>query len=98
MRSLVQKTYAALASILWSGIIRGFPFPNEVTTDYCIPYLTTQWLTDEHEMQMLDLLKTDLLRSGQAAGVKVETVYFLSRLIYIYETDHNGYLSNSVYR
>jgi hypothetical protein len=51
---LIRKVYDGLSCIEWSGTIHGTS--AKVGTHYLATYATHDWLTDEHETQMLDLL------------------------------------------
>ena len=84
-KDLITRVYNALATISWSTTIRGFP--GNVSVDYLAAYMTKAWLTDEHENQMLHLLRHELARSGEGDGTRIyiaETT-FVPILIGIYK-------------
>jgi Ulp1 family protease len=81
-KSLISQVYNALACIPWTGNINGFP--GTVPTEYLTRYLTDDWLTDEHENQMLHLLEHELSRSGRSNGIYIADTFFVTRLLEIY--------------
>lgn len=80
--SLISQVYAELAGISWSGSIQGFSCAPPI--DVLASYLTEDWLTDEHENQMMYLLDCELARSGQGEGVHVLLTYLVTRLREVY--------------
>jgi hypothetical protein len=81
-KMLISQVGSALACIPWSGNIKGFP--GDVPTEYLTRYMTDDWLTDEHENQMLHLLERELARSGHSDGIHVAETFLITRLLEIY--------------
>jgi Ulp1 family protease len=84
-KGLITQVYNALASISWSDAIKGFP--GTALTNCLAMYLTKDWLTDEHEDQMLCLLERELTRLGRRKDDKthIANTFFITRLIEIYK-------------
>jgi hypothetical protein len=89
-KGLIAQVYDALASISWSDTIKGFP--GTALMDCLTTYLTKDWLTDEHEDQMLYLLECDMTRSRKDDRTHIANAFFITRLVEIYKdpnrTDH----------
>lgn len=81
-KNLINQVCAKLASISWSGSIQGFSCAPPI--DVLTSYLTKDWLTDEHENQMMYLLDCELARRGQGEGVHVPLTYLVTRLCEVY--------------
>jgi hypothetical protein len=62
-KDLITQAYNALATISWSATVQGFS--GSVSAEYLAAYMTKTWLTDEHENQMLRLLRLELARGGE---------------------------------
>jgi hypothetical protein len=77
---LVTNVYAVLAGLPWNGQLSGRKIP--ITT--LSAYMTTEWLSDEHESQMLELLRQDLLRTALNSEVEVEEIHFIPLLCNAY--------------
>ncbi|KAF8238064.1 hypothetical protein L208DRAFT_1155032, partial [Tricholoma matsutake] len=60
------------------GMIHGFS--AKVGTHYLVTYAMHDWLTDEHETQMLDLLRWEVLRERMGDRVEIESIFFLEKL------------------
>lgn len=74
--------YNALATILLSATIRGFH--GTVSVECLAVYMTKQWLSDEHENQMLHLLGLELARGGEGKGIHIAETTFIPSLIRVY--------------
>jgi hypothetical protein len=85
--ALIRKVYDGLSCIAWAGTIRGFS--ASIGTHYLATYATRDWLTDEHESQMLDLLRYDVLREGSGEHAEIESIFFLSKLQDAYRDQEN---------
>ncbi|KAJ7229346.1 hypothetical protein C8J57DRAFT_994462, partial [Mycena rebaudengoi] len=72
---LVAKICAALQNIYWSGIIRGFEYPEEIIG--LSLYASRDWFTDVQETQMLDLLRSDMLTSGRALQDEIGEIWMM---------------------
>ena len=57
---MIKQVYNALACISWASNIQGFS--ASITTDHLATYLTRDWFSDEHENQMLYLLRQEVRR------------------------------------
>ena len=81
----------ALSKIPWNTKLQGFPGNPSVETlaTYMIP---NEWLTDEHEAQLLELLKRDLQQMPQKEGTNIEDVFFVSLICNAYK-EREDYLN-----
>ena len=95
LTNLIDQVFMTLACIPWNDNILGFP--GSVPTHSLAKYATTGWLTDEHETQMLELLKQDLARSGRASGIEVQPIHFIPLLSDAYKDGDNAYLTKQHY-
>jgi hypothetical protein len=77
---LVTNVYTVLAGLPWNGQLSGCELPNTTLS----AYMTTEWLSDEHETQMLKLLRQDLLRTALNSEIEVEEIHFISLLCNAY--------------
>ncbi|PPQ88837.1 hypothetical protein CVT25_010268 [Psilocybe cyanescens] len=95
-RALIKKVYNKLACISWASNMNGFP--ATITTDHLATYLTKNWLSDEHENQMLHLLKCKVLRKQRDNGISICDTFFIKRLINIHQManrmDHHATVLN----
>ena len=78
-KGLINCVYNALACISWAGNINGFS--ASISTDHLATYLTKDWFSDEHENQMLYLLKQEVSREKRDNGIDVCDTFFMKRLI-----------------
>ncbi|KAH9955393.1 hypothetical protein BGW80DRAFT_1188781, partial [Lactifluus volemus] len=78
-KGLVSQVQNALACISWAGDIKGFS--ASISTVHLTTYLTREWLTDEHENQMLYLLRQEVSRGRREDGISVCDTFFMKRLI-----------------
>ncbi|PPR06353.1 hypothetical protein CVT26_004627 [Gymnopilus dilepis] len=90
---LVTCVFDALASLSWADKVKGFP--GLVDIDILATYTTNNWLKDEHENQMLQLLECELTRTRNDEGVRIADTFLITKLMEIYgRPDHNDhYLS-----
>ena len=82
-KGLITQVYNALTYISWSDTIKGFP--GTALMDCLTTYLTKDWLTDEHEDQMLYLLERELTRSRKDDRTHIANAFFITRLVEIYK-------------
>lgn len=84
-KDLISRVYSALATVSWSATVQGFP--GTVGVEYLAAYMTKNWLTDEHENQMLHLLGRELARSSEhgSKGIYIADTFFIPTLIRVYE-------------
>lgn len=68
--------------IPWGGTTKGFEVA--IPMHYLSEYATREWLGSEHEDQMLDLLRRDLMDNGMTSSVDVESTQFVTKLRYAY--------------
>jgi hypothetical protein len=81
----------ALSNIPWNKSLQGFPGNPSVET--LATYMTpNEWLTDEHEAQLLELLKRDLQEMPQKEGTNIEDVFFVSLICNAYK-ERGDYLN-----
>jgi hypothetical protein len=91
---LIHNIYNALSCMPWGRNIRGFS--TSVGTKYLATYATTEWLSDEHITQMLDLLRCDVIREGLSLSIEVESIWFIPKLMEGYG-DQEKYTSHASY-
>jgi hypothetical protein len=60
---LLQETFNSLAYVPWTGYLQGFH--STIQLHQLSVYFTRDWLTDDHQLVMLDTLKEDLVMTGQ---------------------------------
>jgi hypothetical protein len=98
-KDLTTQVYNALATISWSATVQGFP--GTVSVDCLAAYMTKEWLTDEHENQMLHLLGLELARGGEgdSEGIYIAETFFMPLLIGAYKKSDriNQYATASSY-
>ncbi|KDR65394.1 hypothetical protein GALMADRAFT_26651, partial [Galerina marginata CBS 339.88] len=86
-KGLMTRVYNALACISWAGDINGFS--ASISTDHLTTYLTKEWLSDEHENQMLYLIQQEVSRERRDDGINVCDTFFIKRLTDLLQ-DANG--------
>lgn len=86
-KGLVSQVQNALACISWAGDIKGFS--ASISTIHLTTYLTREWFTDEHENQMLYLLRQEVSRERKEDGINVCDTFFMKRLIDL-QQDEDG--------
>ncbi|KAF9019113.1 hypothetical protein BDZ89DRAFT_1139562 [Hymenopellis radicata] len=75
---LVDRVLDVLHTLPWAGAIEGFSVQFPCT---CLAtYLSTKWLSSEHEDHMLSLLRHDLLISGHHTSITIEDTTFTQKL------------------
>jgi hypothetical protein len=84
---VLHKAFNSLAYILWTGQLQGLHDPIEL--HQLSVYFTRDWLTDDHELIMLDVLKEDLSRRGENTCF-VENTAFITLLSAAYQ-NKEGY-------
>lgn len=80
---------AAVKSLSYTPWLENVPLNEIVTIQRLSAFLTAEWLADEHELLMLDLLKKDLEEEGQR-NIFVENTAF-SLLLKAAKTDQENY-------
>ncbi|KAF9035683.1 hypothetical protein BDZ89DRAFT_946813 [Hymenopellis radicata] len=93
--ALLDRVYDTLHSLPWAGTIHGFSVDLQMV--YLSSYLSTRWLTDEHEGQMLGLLEHDIIMSGQRRSVIIENTLFTEKLKASYAA-RDEYHTSSAYK
>ena len=83
---LLQATVRSLSYTPW---LENVPLNEVVSTQKLSTFLMTEWLADEHELLMLDLLKRDLEEEGQG-NIFVENTAF-SLLLKAVKADQQNY-------
>ncbi len=77
--ALIKRVYDMLGCLSWNEDISGFS--TKMSTHYLSTYLTTDWLSDLHESQLLDLLQQEIHQKGKGGlEVDVGDVFFISKL------------------
>ena len=77
--ALIKRVYNMLGCLSWNEDISGFS--TKIPTHYLSTYLTTDWLSDLHESQLLDLLRQEIHQKGKDdLEVVVGDVFFISKL------------------
>jgi hypothetical protein len=94
---LITRVYNTLATISWSATVQGFP--GAVSVECLAAYMTKDWLTDEHENQMLHLLGRELARSSESEGIYIAETFFIPLLIMVHKEPNraNQYATASSY-
>ena len=87
--ALINEVYGMLACISWARNLCRFSFTYPISS--LTRYLTTEWLTDDHEAQMLEILKAEVTCKRER-DVQVQTIYFFKQLNNAYK-EHTKYLS-----
>jgi len=76
----------ALLYTPWTGQLQGFT--NTIDLQQLSTYLTCEWLTDGHELLMLDVLKSDLL-TNNCTNLFIEDPAFTTLLEVAYENQED---------
>ncbi|KAH0834859.1 hypothetical protein J3R83DRAFT_10486 [Lanmaoa asiatica] len=71
---LIQQVYMTLKTLPWSGFIHGFT--TQETIHHLAAYMTQEWLSDTHEIQMVELLRSAVHRHMINPMVELEGPYF----------------------
>jgi hypothetical protein len=74
---LLQNVFSRLAAMPWSGQLPPNVYGNTIPIHELSAILTTEWLSDNHELIMLDLLGEDLQSRGQNDILIENTAFFL---------------------
>lgn len=88
-KSLANKVYHVLSNIPSSGPLQGFTIVVEM--HYLASLVGQDWLTSEHINLLMELLRHDLIATGQGTRVKVitETSSFLAKLTQAYKNSND---------
>jgi hypothetical protein len=90
---LVREALQALSYLPWSGYVEGLE--SKVETHNLSAFFTTEWLSDNHEELMLELLKIDLRNAGQHDILVEHTAFML--LLAAAHADRQNYASDRHY-
>ena len=71
---LVQQAYMMLGSLSWTGYTLGFKTHEKI--HYLSTYMTHEWLSDVHEMQMLKLLQIAICQQKASIEIEIEGPFF----------------------
>jgi hypothetical protein len=93
---LVKKAFHTLTYLPWSISLQGPELDGAIASDVLSAFFTTEWLSDEHEYLMLQLLKKDLQDEDQH-NIFVENTTFFLMLTAAYN-DRENYKSEGHYR
>jgi hypothetical protein len=91
---LINKVNNALQCIPWSGSIHGFKVA--IPTSFLSVYGTREWFSDEHEDQMLDLLRREMMESGISSSADIENTQWPVKLRQAYR-DQEQYRTGADY-
>jgi hypothetical protein len=75
---IYAQANAILPHLAWTRNLTGFI--NSIDIHQLSAFLTDEWLTDDHELMMLDILKQDLATANCADNVFIENTAFLTLL------------------
>ncbi|KAF5321301.1 hypothetical protein D9619_000198 [Psilocybe cf. subviscida] len=90
----MEAVEAILPRLPWTGRLNGFA--NTINIDQLLLFLTREWLTDDHELILLDILKEDLACANHSK-VFVENTAFMVLLGTAYANDEE-YATSSHYQ
>lgn len=76
---LLHSVFEALADILWTGQIQDFPILCQQLT----VYFTQEWLTNDHKLAMLNVLKDGITSMGKD-NTFIENTCFMTLLENVY--------------
>lgn len=77
--ALIKQVYDMLRCLSWNEDISSFS--TKMSIHYLSTYLTTDWLSDLHESQSLDLLQQEIHQKGKdGLEVDVGDVFFILKL------------------
>lgn len=95
----VNQIYVRANSILphlpWTGNLTGFT--NTIDIHQLSAFMTDEWLTDDHELMMLDILKQDLAATNCVDKVFIENTAFLT-LLTVASQNQQEYNSSQAYK
>jgi hypothetical protein len=74
---LVIRSFHTLTYFPWSTSLRGPELDGVIASDVLSAFFTTEWLSDEHQYLMLQLLKKDLQEEDQHNILVENTTFFL---------------------
>ncbi|KAG6372796.1 hypothetical protein JVT61DRAFT_7201 [Boletus reticuloceps] len=69
-QDLLQQAYMMLGSLPWSGFVLGFKTHEKI--NHLAAYMTQKWLSDVHEMQMLELLQVTIVNKWPPSRSKLK--------------------------
>ena len=75
---LINKVSSVLSKLSWKNEIKGFP--AQIPPEYLTSYLTQNWLSDEHENQMLHLLQKELALQNPESSTNISDIHFFQVL------------------
>jgi len=75
--SLLNDVYGTLSWLPWTGDLLRNTYNNSIERSELSAFLTTEWLSDDHELLMLDLVKDDLAQAGQEHTLVENTAFTL---------------------
>ena len=90
---LIREALQAISYLPWSGYIEGLE--SKVKTHNLSAFFTTEWLSDNHEELMLELLKIDLRNAGQHDILVEDTAFML--LLAAAHAERQNYASDQHY-
>jgi Ulp1 protease family, C-terminal catalytic domain len=79
---LIKQVSSVLSKLSWKDNIKGFP--AQIPPEHLTSYLTQEWLSDEHENQMLHLLQKELALRHPKSNTNITTTYFFQILSELY--------------
>ena len=88
-QDLIDQAYTMLGSLPWSGFVLGFETHEKI--NHLTAYMTQEWLSDVHEMQMLKLLQIAVCRQMATTRIEIEGPYFYGYLKSAFEAGELTY-------
>lgn len=86
---IIDEVYDALSTLPWAGKLKGFSNDDPIYT--LSTYATHHWLSDAHEDQMLDLLRTEIKFDSTRRSVIIENLEFSNMLDKAYDERGTNY-------
>ncbi|KAG5649971.1 hypothetical protein H0H81_001272 [Sphagnurus paluster] len=90
----LRQAFFTLSQIQWTGRLQGFR--KGIDLHQLSVYFTREWLTNDHELVMLDALKDDLVIAGKPDESFIENTAFILLLGNAFK-DKQGYMDGSCY-
>ncbi|KAF8877791.1 hypothetical protein BD779DRAFT_1448283 [Infundibulicybe gibba] len=85
-----------IESLFWSGSVSGFRL--KIDKSHLASYLTTDWLTDEHESLMLEVLQRNIATLAIPGHIEIHDVWFYPLLENAHADLMEDYASGKSYR
>jgi hypothetical protein len=89
----LQQAFDTLLQMAWTGRLQ--LFYNRINLNELSIYFTSDWLTDDHELVMLNSLKEDLIIIGKANESFIKNMAFMELLGNTFRSQHTCYTEKS---